>query len=345
MARRFRFAGAVGWCLGVSFAVCFDNSFDCVFDYSLGLGPRAAHSQTYPSKAITMVVPAAPGGVTDILARTLGQKLTEAWGQQIIVENKPGATNQIAAEYVAAAAPDGYTLLVSPEATFVVNPRLFNNLRYDADKDFTPISGLVSIHQALVVSPSLPVESVTDFIALAKNKPGEINYGTFGAGSTGHLNMEMLQTMAGIKLNAVHYKGATPALTDVMAGHIQAMFISVGSAVEPAKAGKVKLLATGGAQRLAQLPDVPTIAENGLPGFEAVSWFGIFAPKGTANERVAKLNHEVSRVLSDPDVRRNFLDRQFFQPMTGSPDEFAGFIKVDAGKWSEVLRAAQVKIE
>jgi tripartite-type tricarboxylate transporter receptor subunit TctC len=146
-------------------------------------------------------------------------------------------------------------------------------------------------------------------------------------------------------LTAVHYKGATPALTDVMAGHIQAMFISVGSAVEPAKAGKVTLLATGGPRRLDQLPDVPTVAESGLAGFEAVSWFGLFAPKGTANDIVIKLNREVSRILGDPDVRRHFLDRQFFQPMSGSPDEFARFIKVDTHKWSEVLRAARVKIE
>ena len=334
MARRFRFAVVIGCCFGAFFGSSLGR-FHAV-------GPRAAEGQTYPNKAITLVVPAAPGGVTDILARTLGQKLVGAWGQQVIVENKPGATNQIAAEYVASAVPDGYTLLVSPEATFVINPSLFEKLRYDAEKDFIPISGLVSIHQALVVSPNLPVASVKDFIALAKIRPGEINFGTFGAGSTGHLNMEMLQTMAGVKLTAVHYKGATPALTDVMAGHIQAMFISVGSAVEPAKAGKVKLLATGGARRLEQLPDVPTVAESGLSGFEAVSWFGLFAPRGTANEIVIQLNHEVSRILSDPDVRRNFLDRQFFRPMPGSPEEFARFIKVDARKWSEVLRSAGV---
>jgi len=313
--------------------------------FPLGHGLRLAHGETYPTKPITMVVPAAPGGVTDIVARTVGQKLAEAWGQQIIVENKPGATNQIAAEYVAGAAPDGYTLLVSPEATFVINPSLFEKLRYDAEKDFVPVCGLVSIHQALIVNPNLPVQSVKDFIALAKRKPGEINYGTFGAGSTGHLNMELLESMAGIKLTAVHYKGATPALTDVMAGHIEAMFISLGSAVEPAKAGKVRLLATGGAQRLAPLPDVPTVAESGLAGFEAVSWFGLFAPKGTPTDVVAKINREVNRILGDPEFRRGFLDRQFFQPMLGKPEEFADFIKRDARKWSDVLRVAGVKID
>jgi tripartite-type tricarboxylate transporter receptor subunit TctC len=310
-----------------------------------GLGGRVAHGEVYPIRPITIVVPAAPGGVTDIVARKLGQKVTEAWGQPIIVENKPGATNQIAAEYVAAAEGDGYTLLVSPEATFVINPTLFTRLPYDAEKDFIPVSGLVSIHQALIVNPTLPVHSVKDLITLAKSKPGEINYGTFGVGSTGHLNMEMLQTMAGIKLTPVHYKGAMPALTDVMAGHIDAMFISVGTAVAPAKAGKITLLATGGAERLAQLPDVPTVAESGLPGFEAVSWFGLFAPKATPNDVVIKLNREVATIFGDAEFRRSFLDSQFFEPMSGSPDEFAAFIQRDAGKWSQILHKAGVKIE
>jgi tripartite-type tricarboxylate transporter receptor subunit TctC len=310
-----------------------------------GIGVRIAHGEVYPSKPITIVVPAAPGGVTDVVARKLGQKLTEAWGQPIIVENKPGATNQIAAEYVAAAEGDGYTLLVSPEATFVINPSLFTRLPYDAEKDFIPVSGLVSIHQALIVNPTLPVHSVKDLITLAKSKPGEINYGTFGVGSTGHLNMEMLQTMAGIKLTPVHYKGAMPALTDVMAGNIDAMFISVGTAVAPAKSGKIRLLATGGAERLAKFPDVPTIAESGLPGFEAVSWFGLFAPKATPNDVVIKLNREVGRIFSDADFRRSFLDPQFLEPMPGSPDEFGSFIQRDARKWSQVVHKAGVKIE
>jgi tripartite-type tricarboxylate transporter receptor subunit TctC len=333
MARCPRIAAAASFCVILGAVFC------------LSLGSRAGDAPPYPNRPITMVVPAAPGGVTDILARALGQRLTQAWGQQIIVEDKPGATNQIAAEYVAGAAADGYTLLVSPEATFVINPSLFERLRYNADTDFIPVSGLVSIQQALIVNPALPVQSVSDFIALAKSKPGQINYGTFGAGSTGHLNMEMLQSMAGIKLNAVHYKGATPALTDVMAGHIEAMFISVGSAVEPAKAGKVRLLATGGAQRLAQLPDVPTVAESGLAGFQAVSWFGLFTPKRTPDDVVSRLNREVNRILADAEFHRTFLDRQFFQPMPGAPAEFVAFIKSDERKWSEIVRAAHVKID
>src|SRR6266487_3527558 len=251
--------------------------------------PAAAAGQEagYPTRPVTIIVPAAPGGVTDALARTLAQRFTDAWGQQAIVENKPGANNQIAAEYVTKAAPDGYTLLIGPEVTFVVNPSLYAKLPYDTVKGFTPISGLVTINHALIVNPALPVQSVKDLIALAKQKPGEINYGTFGVGSSGHLNMELFQALSGAKFQAVHYKGATPALTDVVAGHIQMMFISVGSAVPQWKAGKVKLLAVGAKKRMPLLPEAPTVAESGLAGFEAVSWFGLFAPAGTPADVVA----------------------------------------------------------
>src|SRR6516165_9601362 len=195
----------------------------------------AAQEANYPTKPVTIIVPAAPGGVTDALGRTLAQRFTEAWGQQVIVENKPGANNQIAAEYVTKAAPDGYTLFVGPEVTFVVNPSLYAKLPYDPVKGFTPISGLVTINHALIVNPALPVQNVKELIALAKEKPNELNYGTFGIGSSGHLNMELFQALSGAKFQAVHYKGATPALTDVMAGHIQLMFVSVAA---PCRSGR-----------------------------------------------------------------------------------------------------------
>src|SRR5262245_22766509 len=206
--------------------------------------PAAAAGQeaSYPTKPVTIIVPAAPGGVTDALGRTLAQRFTEAWGQQVIVENRPGANNQIAAEYVTKAAPDGYTLMIGPETTFVVNPSLYAKLPYDPVKGFTPIVGLVTINHALIAHPSMPIKNVKDLITLAKQKPGEINYGTFGVGSSGHLNMELFQALSGTKLQAVHYKGATPALTDVIAGHIQMMFISAGSAVPQVQTGKVHLV-------------------------------------------------------------------------------------------------------
>jgi tripartite-type tricarboxylate transporter receptor subunit TctC len=305
----------------------------------------AARAQPFPTKTITLVVPVAPGGVNDIIARTVAQRLSERLGQPVVVENKPGATYQVAAEYVARSAGDGYTLLVSPEATFVINPYVFAKLPYDPAKDFVPVSGLVKIQQALVVNPAVPVQSVADLITLAKMEPDALNYGTYGIGSTGHLNMEMFQAIAGVHLVPVHYKGATPALTDVIAGHIQMMFISVGSVVERWRAGELKLLAVGSKERLARLPDVPTIAESGMSGFEAVSWFGLFAPAGTAPAIVDLLNAQVQHILSEPDFRAAVLDPQFFEPMTGSPQDFAAFVKTDAEKWLRVIRAANVRVE
>jgi tripartite-type tricarboxylate transporter receptor subunit TctC len=311
----------------------------------LSLTPTIAHCESYPGKTITLVVTAAPGGVTDILARTLGQRLGKIWGQLVVIENKPGASNQIGAEYVAKSVPDGYTLLVSPEATVVVNPWLYKKLPYDPVNDLVPITGLISISQALVTNPSVPVQNMKELIELAKKKPGDLNYGTFGVGSTGHLNMEMLQIMAGVKLVPIHYKGATPALTDVIAGHIQMMFISASSAIEPWKAGKLKLLAVGSGERLARYPDIPTAAEGGLPGFQAVSWFGLFAPGGTPPEIVARVNAEVRRVFEEAEFREKFLANNMFESMISSPEQFSTFIKSEAQKWRNVVGKAGVKLD
>jgi tripartite-type tricarboxylate transporter receptor subunit TctC len=308
-------------------------------------GLPAARADTYPAKPITVVVPAAPGGVTDLIARALGERLSTNLGQPVVIENKPGASNQLAAEMVARAAPDGYTLLVSPEATFVINPYLFSKLHYDPAKDFVPVAGLISIHQALIANPALPAQNVGELIALAKRKPGGLNYGTYGVGSTGHLNMEMFQRMAGVNLVAIHYKGATPALTDVIAGNIQLMFISVGSAVQPLQAGEIKVLAVGSRERLPRLPDIPTVAESGVPGFEATSWFGLFAPAATPSPIVERLNALARSALADPQLRAKLLEPQFFEPMAGSPADFAAFIKRDGEKWHDVIRAANVKLD
>jgi len=309
--------------------------------------PAAAVAQLveYPTKPISVIVPASPGGVTDMLGRTLGHRFTQDWGQQVVVENKPGANNQIAAEFVTKAAPDGYTLFVGAETTFVVNPTLYPKLAYDPVKGFSPICGLVSINHALIVNPALPVRNIKDLIALARQRPGEINYGTFGVGSSGHLNMELFQALAGVKFTAVHYKGATPALTDVMAGHIQMMFISVGSAVPQWKAGKVNLVAVGAAKRMRLLPEIPTVGESGLPGYEAMSWFGLFGPAGMPAEIVAKINEEVRKTFADPDIKRDFLDRQYFELIAGTPDELASYIRSDEPKWRKVIHDAKVRAE
>jgi len=306
--------------------------------------PLAAMAQDFPARQVRIVVPQSPGGVTDVIARAVAQRLSEMWGQPVIVENKAGANYQIGANFVAKAEPDGYTLLVMSEA-FSINPLLSAKLPYDPVKDFAPITGLISINHALAAHPSLPANSVQELIALARAKPGEINYATYGIGSTGHLNMEMFQSRAGVKLFHVHYKGAAPALTDVMAGHVPLMFISVSSVVEPAKAGKVKLLGIGSAQRLPALPDVPTIAESALPDLRALTWFGLFTTGGTPREIVAKINGDVSRIVADPAFRARFLEPQMFEPLVSPPEQFAAFLTAETHKWGKVIREANVRVD
>ena len=311
----------------------------------LSMASAGAHGEKYPNKAVTLVVTAAPGGVTDILARAVGQRLGKIWGQPVVVENKPGASNQIGAVAVANAAPDGYTMLVTAEATFVINPWLYSKLPYDPMTDFVPITGLVSISQALITNPSVPVRDMKGLIEFAKQRPGELNYGTFGVGSTGHLNMEMLQIATGLKLVAVHYKGATPALTDVIAGNIQMMFINTSSAIGPWESGRVRVLAVGSNKRLARFPNISTVAENGLQGFEAVSWFGLFAPRETPRDVVAGINADVRRVFEDAQFREKFLDINMFEPMISSPEQFFAFIKSDTQKWRNVINIAKVRVD
>jgi tripartite-type tricarboxylate transporter receptor subunit TctC len=304
-----------------------------------GLAPSAARAQDYPSRPVTLISPAAPGGVIDRLCRILAQRFQEAWGKPITVEHRPGASNQIAAEYVSKAPADGHTLLVSPETTFVVNPSMYKRLPYDPMKGFTPISGLVIINQALILNPSVPAESVKELLALANKKPGGFNYGTFGLGSSAHLNMEMLQTLSGSKFTAVHYKGATPALTDVIGGHIQMMVVSVGTVVPQWQEKKVKFIAVGAAERMPLLPEMPTVAESGVPGYEAVSWFGLFGPPGMPADVVAKINVEVRRTFADPEIRK-IMDREYFTPITGSPEDLTARIVTDEPKWRKVIQNA-----
>ena len=303
-----------------------------------------AQSVNYPEKPIHIVVPAAPGGVTDILARALGQRLTELWNEQVIIENRAGANNQIAAEIVAKAPPDGYTLLVSAEATFVINPYIYKNLRYDAHRDFTPISGLVAINQALIVKNDLAVKSVAEFLAMAKKNPGTISFGGYGIGSTGHLNMEMLQHDAKVKFIGVQYRGATPALTDIIGGHLDAMFISTSSALNPAKNGQVRILAVGSQERIDDHSDIPTVAET-VPGFVARSWFCIVGPARMPKDVVEKLNSAIAKIFQNPEFQERFLKPNLFTPITSSPKEFATFINADSKKWKEVVEAANIKLD
>jgi tripartite-type tricarboxylate transporter receptor subunit TctC len=308
----------------------------------IAAGPALA--QSYPTRPITIVVPAAPGGVSDTMARLVAQRFVTAWGQQVIVENRGGANHAIGAAMVGKATPDGHSMMVAAETVFVINPTLHSGkLPYDVN-DFAPITGLVRINQGLLAHPSLPANNIAELIALAKQKPGEITYGSSGLGAAGHVNVALLESMANIKLMPVHYRGATPALNDVLAGHIMLTSVSLSASVPPYRAGKAKMLAVGSAKRLPQIPEVPTTAET-VPGYEAVTWFGLFTTAGTPREVIGKINAEVRALFAE----QAFLDRaivpSMFESMVSSPEQFAEFIKSDSAKWSKVLREANIKAD
>jgi len=310
-------------------------------------GASAAQTATYPNRPITIIVTAAAGGVTDIAARAFGQELSKAWGQPVIIENRGGAAHILGAQAVAKADPDGYTLMVAEAGTFVINPTLYppGKLPYDADKDFIPISGLVRINQALIADKLLPAANAAELIALAKQKPGQLTYGTAGIGSAPHMNIELFENMAGVKFVPVHYRGAAPALNDLSGGSINLMSVSVSLALPAFRGGRVKMLGIGSEKRLPQAPDIPTIAESGLPGYQAVTWFGLFGTAGTPSDIVMKLDTEVERIFSDPDFRTHFLDPQMFESMAGPPEQFAAYIQAEREKWSKVIRDGNIKLE
>ncbi len=304
-----------------------------------------AAAQDFPSKPVRIVVPTSPGGVTDTTARALAQRLTEMWGQQVLVENRAGANHVPAMEYVAKAPPDGHMLMVVAEAPLVIFPHLYGKMSYDPLKDFAPVTALVGIHQALIAHPSLPANSVRELVALGKSRPGQLNYGAFGHLSSGHVNMEMFQSMAGVKFVAVQYKGATPALTDVIGGHIPMMFISVSSALPAYRAGQIKMLAIGSSHRLAELPDMPTVAEAGLPGFESRSWFALYATGGTPAPIVARINDATRRIFDDPAFRQRFLTPYLFESMITPPEQFAAFLRSETERFGKIIRDANLKLE
>jgi len=309
-------------------------------------GAAAAQAQSYPTRTITLTVTAAAGGVTDVVARALGQRLAQAWGQQVVIENKGGAAHVVGAQSVAKAAPDGYSLLVAEAGTFTINPTLYGKgkLPYDEEKDFIPLTGIVRINQALLGHPSLPANDVRELIELARKRPGELTYGTAGIGSAPHMNMVLFESMAGVKLVPVHYRGAAPALTDVIAGHVNLMSVSVSLALPPFHTGQIKIFGIGSARRLPLAPDIPTVAENGLPGYEATTWFGLFATAGTPPAIVTKINAEVAKILADPQFREKFLAPQMFEPMASSPWEFADYIRAQRRKWAKVIGEQKLSI-
>ena len=298
----------------------------------------------YPSKPIRLIVGFAPGGGTDILARALGQPLGELLGQQIIIDNRAGAGGIIATELGAKAAPDGYTLLVGSSAGFAINPNLMAKLPYDPVKDFAPVGMFATLSYAVDVHPSLPAKTVKEFIALARAKPGAINYGSAGQGSSTHLAIEQFALMAGIKMTHVPYKGNTPAMTALMSGEIAMVFDPVLTSAPMVKSGRVRALAVTTARRSALLPDVPTVAEAGLKGYESGNWFGVFAPAGTPREIVERLNAAVNNAMTRPEMKDKLLS-QGADALTGTPADLASLVQRELAKFAKIIKAAGVRVE
>jgi tripartite-type tricarboxylate transporter receptor subunit TctC len=305
--------------------------------------PMLALAQAYPSKTVRVVVPYPPGGPTDIAARIVAQKLSENMRQSFVVENRPGATGMIGTDLVAKAAPDGYTLLVNASVQ-VIYPSLFAKMAFDPIKDFSPVTVLAQGPLVLLVNPDLPVKSVKDLVALAKSKPGKLQFGSSGNGAATHLSAEAFKILAGVDMQHVTYKGSTPALTDVMGGHVQLMFDSMSSSLPFIKAGKLRALAVTTAVRSPAMPDLPTIAEAGVPGYDLSTWYGLWAPAGTPKDIVSKLSTEVAKILKTPDVRER-LAALGSEPVGNSPDEFARFSHTEQVKWAKVVRESGAKVD
>lgn len=308
-------------------------------------GMAQLHAQTFPTAPVRVIVPLAAGGAADVITRAITERLGSVWGQSIVIENRTGAGTNLGAELVARAAPDGLTLLSTSEATVVANPFMYQKMSFDPLKDLVPVSGLGLVNQLLIVHPSVPAKTFAEFVAMAKAQPGALSFATFGIGSSGHLNMELLMARAGIKLTPVHYRGGAPALVDVIGGHVKSVVISTTLSQGPWKAGQVKALGAGSLKRLPQFPDLPTIAESGVPGYRSVSWFGLFAPAGTPAPVIAKINTDVQRVLANADFKAKFLDPQQFEPITGDPQAFAAMVKSEAEQWSRVIKGANIRID
>jgi len=309
-----------------------------------GLFSQQAALAKYPTKPVHIVVPYPAGGAVDAFARVLTQQLSELWGQQVVVDNRPGASTMIGADQVAKSPPDGYTLLLTAELTLVIVPHLYEKIPYDPLRDFTPIVALVSATQALVANPSLPVKTVKDLVALAKAKPGQLTYGSFGNGSTGHLNMEVLQAMTGARFNHIPYNGAGPAMNDVIGGHIDFMLAALSIVKGNVQAGILRMIGVGSNHRSSEFPDVPTISESGAPGFEAKSWFGLVAPAGTPPDVIKKINQDVTKVISDRAFAEKFLAAQGLEPITGTPEQFAALVRAETVRWGKVVKDADIKV-
>jgi tripartite-type tricarboxylate transporter receptor subunit TctC len=310
----------------------------------LGLAAASAAAQTYPSRPIRMMVPFPAGGGSDTMGRIVGGKLSERLGQQIVVENRVGAAGSIGADVAARAPADGYTILLGSTSELVQYPNVNPKVPYDPLKDFAPISLVGTIPMVLVVHPSLPVKNVKDLVALAKSRPGQINFGSAGQGATTHLAVELFILLTNVKMTHVPYKGSPQAVTDLVAGNVQLGIPTMPAALPFIKSGRVKVLGVTTAKRASNLPEVPTLSEAGVKGYEAALWTGILAPAGTPPAIITRLNGEIAKVLELKDVK-DALDRQGAEAQASSPQEFAAFLKKDYAKWARVVKEGGIRIQ
>lgn len=304
----------------------------------------SANADVYPNKPIRLICPFPPGGTTDIVARLVAQNLTEAWGQQVIVDNRPGAGGLIGTELGSKAPADGYTALLGSITTHAVNPALYKHLKFDPIKDFTPVSLVVSSPQLLAVHPSVPANSVKELISLAKGRPGQLNYASAGVGTSPHLTFDLFRKMAGINVVHVPYKGTGPAIAELVGGQVQMMITGVVPLMPHVKSGKLRALGVTSLKRVAALPNVPTIDESGVKGFDVSSWFGVFLPAGTAQPIVTIMNGAIRAMLEKPDVSQRLIS-QGADPASDTPAEFAAYVKSEKQRWGEVVRDTGARIE
>jgi len=306
--------------------------------------PLAAASQGYPSRPIRLIVPFAPGGATDVIARLVGQKVGEQLGQQIVVDNRPGANGNIGTEVAVKSPADGYTLVMSYDGTMAINPSVYRRMPFDPLKDLAPVASVAQLPLLMVVHPSVPAKSVAEFVALAKSRPGAVNYSSAGYGSAGHLAAELFRGRAGIDMVHVNYKGGGQAVQDLVGGQIQMLMTGLTTVEGHMKGGKVRALAFTAPKRMAGAPEVPTFEESGYPGLVVQSWYGILAPAGTPGDVVLRLNEEVNKAIQAPEVRAR-LSALGTEPTGGTPEQFGATIKADIARWAKVVEAAGIKID
>jgi len=301
-------------------------------------------AQTYPAKQIRIVVPFPAGGIADLFARHIGQKFNDAWGQPVVVDNRPGAGGNIGAEIVAKAPPDGYTLVMGSIGTHSVNISLFSKLAFDPIRDFAPVALVMEAEGLLVLHPSVPAKSVKELIALARARPGQVAYASAGHGTAGHLSGELFKSMAKVDMVHVPYKGNVPAITDLIGGQTSLLFATMPTVLPMVHAGRLKALAVTSSARSPAAPELPTIAEAALPGYEVTNWIGMFAPAGTPREIVNKLNSETVRIMQTPEIRTRLTNEGAkFTPKT--PDEFTAFVKSEIAKWAKVVKEAGIRVD